>query len=104
MQHHSHHRPALPPAPMRAAARRLGQKTAVLKIGLRPGVAPRKAMPAHQMLMEVLGREAMIAFAVEPLDLRRRSVGNRAAGAPSKPPVDEPLLAVRLEPVAPAPQ
>jgi hypothetical protein len=38
---------------------------------LGPGVTPAKAVVAHQVLMEVLGGEAVVALAIEPLDAHR---------------------------------
>jgi hypothetical protein len=42
---------------LRRCALRLGKKTAALQMGLGPGVAPPKAMSAHEMLMKMLGAE-----------------------------------------------
>jgi hypothetical protein len=104
MQHHTRHRPARPLASVRPAPRRLGQKPASLKIGPGPGVAPAEAVTPDKMLMEMLGREAGVAFAVKSLDLPGLIVGNRPAGAPPQTPIQKPLLAFVLKPPAPPPK
>ena len=62
MQHHARQRPARPLAPMRPAPLGLLQQALRLQKRLRPGVAPREAVVAHQMLVKMLGREALIAL------------------------------------------
>jgi hypothetical protein len=71
MQHHPRQRTPLPLAPMRPLARRLVDEPFPLKVKLRPGVAPAEAMILHQMLVEVLDGEALVALAVERLHLLR---------------------------------
>ncbi len=95
MRHHANQRPARPFAPMRAAPRRLGKKTAVLQIGLGPGVAPLKTMSAHEMLVKMLGREALEALAIKPLDLSR-CLGDRAARAAVEEAIEEAIFAFPL--------
>ena len=104
MQHHAHHRPARPLAPMRPAPRRLGQQPTVLQIGLGPGIAPTKAMTANEMLVKMLGREAGVALPIKPPDLISLLLGNRPAGEPPEPPVQQPVLPLLLEPSRPAPE
>lgn len=79
MQHHSHYRPAWPLAPVRPA------QPPSLTIGLRPRVAPAKAVTLNQMLMRMLGREPGVALTVMPLDLLGLLIRNRSAGPPPEP-------------------
>ena len=104
MQHHPHHWPTRPLAPVRATPRRLGQEPASLKIGLGPRVAPAKAMMSDKVLVEMLGRETGVALAVKPLDLLGFVVRNRPAGAPPQAPVQKPVFAFLLKPPAPPPK
>ena len=53
-------------APLRGA---LAQQPLPLQVQLRPGVAPAEAVVLHQMLVKVLGGEALIALAIERLHL-----------------------------------
>jgi hypothetical protein len=61
-------------------------------------------MVALEMFVEVLGGEALVALAVQPLDLEGRLIGHRPAGAPSKPPVAQARLALGLETLNIAPE
>jgi hypothetical protein len=69
---------------------------------LQPGVAPAEAVIPHQMLVEVLDREALVALAIKPLNLlspvRRDPLARRLA----KPPVNEAGLAFLLVTARPA--
>jgi hypothetical protein len=71
MQHHAWQRPPLALAPMRPLARRLGRQPRPLQMQPQPSVAPAEAMVPHQMLVEMLDREALIALAIKPLHLLR---------------------------------
>ncbi len=95
MQHHADEWPARPLAPVRAAALSLGKKTAALQMGLRLGIAPRKSVVARKMLVKMLGREACIALAVEPLDLVPIGLGDGAARAAPKTAVEETISSNR---------
>ena len=104
VQHHPRQRPPLPPPPMRALARRLGHHARPLKMQLRPGVAPAKAVILDQMLVEVLDREALITLAVERLHLLGPVDRNPLARRLAEPPVDKARLAVLLIAARPSPE
>jgi hypothetical protein len=59
---------------------------------LEPGVAPAKAVVPHQMLVEMLDGETLVALAIEPLHLLRPVRWNPPTGRPAKPAVQEPGL------------
>src|SRR5277367_6288802 len=96
MQHHSRQRPPLALAPVRPLARRLPDHPHPLKMKLGPGVAPAEAVVLHQMLVEVLDREALIALAIEPLHLLGPVDRNPPARRLAEPAVQEPGLALLL--------
>jgi hypothetical protein len=56
------------------------------------------------MLVEMLGREAAVSLAIEPLDRFGRRIRDRPARAAPKPPVKQPILAILLKPASPAPE
>ena len=90
MQHHPRQRPTLALPPMRPLARRLLDNALPLQMQLRPGVAPAEAVVLHQMLVEVLDREALVALAIKPLHLLgpidRNPLARRLAEPRSKSP------------------
>src|SRR5271154_4848011 len=97
MQHHPRQRPPLALAPMRPLARRLRHKPAPLQVQLRPGVTPPEAVVLHQMLVEMLDGEALVALAIERLDFLRPVARNplaRPARRLAEPPVQKPGLAL----------
>src|SRR5271156_1177349 len=104
MQHHSRQRPPLALAPVRPLARRLPAHPHPLKMKLGPGVAPAEAVVLHQMLVEVLDREALIALAIEPLHLLGPVDRNPPARSLAQPPIDKPGLAILLVTARPAPE
>jgi hypothetical protein len=67
---------------------------------LEPRVAPAKAVILHQMLVEVLDGDALIALAVKPLDLLGPIDRNPLARRLAEPPIQQPGFALLL--VAPA--
>jgi hypothetical protein len=69
MQHHSRQRTTRPFAPVRAATLRFRQQMSALQERLRPTVAPREPVSAHQMFVEMPRREALIAHPIQALDL-----------------------------------
>src|SRR6185437_13183302 len=69
---HSHGRHALP-----------------LKMQLGPSVAPPEAVVLHQMLMEMLDREALVALAIEPLHFLRPVRRDPLARRLAEPAVDK---------------
>src|SRR5580700_9151776 len=71
---------------------------------LQPGVAPAEAMVPHQMLVEMLEREALIALAIEPLDFLRPVRRNSPARRLAESAVHKPGLAVLLVAARPAPE
>jgi hypothetical protein len=101
MQHHSRHRPARTLAPMRPATRGLRQKTLRMQKGLRPRVAPREIVPRDQLLVKMLGREAVIAFAIQSLHLMLPVDRNPLARRLAQPPIQKPGFAVVFEPLSP---
>src|SRR6202044_1933358 len=104
MQHHARQRPPLPLPPMRPLARRLRHHPHPLKMKLGPGVAPAEAVILHQMLVEVLDREALVALAIEPLHLLGPVDRNPPARRLAEPAVQEPGLAFLLVTARPAPE
>src|SRR4051794_7459396 len=104
MQHHARHRAAWPPPPVRAAARRLGhQPTAVEKV-LRPGVAPAEAMVGFEVLVKMLGGEALIALAIEPLHFLSLTIRQRPSRSPPQAAIGEPVFALLLKSPRPSPE
>ena len=104
VQHHPRQRTPLAPAPMRPLARRLGHQPFPLQVKLGPGVAPAKAVILHQMLMEVLDGETLVALAIERLHLLGPVDRNPLARRLAEPLVQKPRLALLIAPVAPAPK
>src|SRR5271155_4860265 len=104
MQHHPRQRTPLALAPVRPLARRLRHDTSPLEMKLGPGVAPAKAVVLHQMLVEVLDREALVALAIEPLHLLGPVDRNPLARRLAEPPIDKPGLAFLLVAARPAPK
>ena len=104
MQHHPGQRPARPLAPMRAARRGACQQAARLQKHLGPGVAPAEAVIAHQMLVEMLRREAAVAGAIQRLDLRLPLARHPLARRLAETPVQQAGLAGVLKPDAPTPE
>lgn len=95
-------RPARAFAPVRATPRRLLEQAFRLKQQLRPGVAPAELMIAHQPVVEMPRREALIAGAVQPLDLifhRRRDLPAQGA---VQTPIDETGRSLLLVTAGPA--
>src|SRR6202044_3102305 len=90
MQHHARQRPPLPLPSMSPLARRLRHHAHPLKMKLGPGVAPAEAVILHQMLVEVLDGEALIALAIEPLHLLGPVDRNPLARCFAEPPIDKP--------------
>ena len=104
VQHHPRQRPPLALAPVRPFARRLGREPRPLQMQLQPSVAPAEAVVLHQMLVEVLDGEALIAFAIEPLHLLRPVGRDPPARRLAEPAVDEAGLAFLLIAACPAPE
>src|SRR5271166_1119677 len=104
VQHHPWQRPPLALAPVRPLARRLRHHARPLKMKLRPGVTPAEAMVLHQMLMEVLDREALVALAIKPLHLLRPVRRDPFARRLAEPAVDKPVLAFLLVAARPSPE
>ena len=85
-QEHPRQGPARPPLAVRPAPPGLLHKTRLLQADLGPGIAEPEAVVAHQVLVEVLGREVPIARAVllqDPFDLVKRRAAPR--GPPQAP-------------------
>ena len=79
-QEHPRQGPARPPLAVRPAPPGLLHKTRLLQADLGPGIAEPEAVAAHQVLVEVLGREVPIARAVllqDPFDLVKRRAAPR---------------------------
>ena len=104
MQHHPHHRPPGPLAPVHPAARRRPDLAMRLQGQAHPVVAALDVVLGHQLLPEVPGGVIPVAR-VEQLQHRHHLVG---AGAPRRhppqPAVVQSLRPVDLVPVAPAPE
>ena len=60
-------------------------------------------MVPHQVLVEMLGGEARVALPIEPPDLVGLVLRHRPARATPETPVQQPVLALLLEPPRPAP-
>ena len=104
VQHHPRQRPpfALPAAcPL---ARRLRNDASPLQMQLRPSVAPAEAVVLHQMLVEMLDREALVTLAIEPLHLLGAIGRDPLARRLAEPPVDKAGLAFLLVTARPAPE
>ena len=67
MQQHADQRPARPLLAVDTLARRDRHQLAPMQERLRPAVAEREVVVLDQVLMEMLGGEAVVAFAVELL-------------------------------------
>src|SRR5271170_4533431 len=104
MQHHPRQRTPLALAPVRPLARRLPDHPHPLKMKLGPGVAPAEAVVLHQMLVEVLDGEALVALAIERLDFLRPVNRNPLARRLAEPAVQETRLALLLVAARPAPE
>src|SRR6185437_8081314 len=104
VQHHPRQRTALALPAVRALARRLGRHALPLKMQLGPSVAPPEAVVLHQMLMEMLDREALVALAIEPLHFLRPVRRDPLARRLAEPAVDKSGLAFLLISPGPAPQ
>src|SRR5665213_856642 len=104
MQHHARQRPARPLAAVRAAPLRLLQQTLRMQERLRPGITPGEPMVAHQMLVEMLRREAPIACLVQRLDLGLPVARNPLARHFAKPTVQKTRFALILVALAPPPE
>lgn len=61
-------------------------------------------MIGDQVLVEVLGGEALVALPIEPLDLLRIGVRNPLRRGLAEPPVEEPSLPLLAIALAPAPE
>src|SRR5271155_815210 len=96
MQHHARQRTPLALPSMSPLARRLRHDASPLEMKLGPGVAPAEAVVLHQMLVEVLDREALAALAIEPLHLLGPVDGN-----PPRPATERPLAPLLLPGSAP---
>jgi len=104
MQHHARKRPARPLAPMRAAFLRLHQQTFRLQEGLRPCVAPREFVIAHQKFVKMLRREAAVPCPVKRLDLGLPVERNPLAGRLPEPAVQKSRFAILVVALPPAPK
>src|SRR5208282_2542839 len=102
MQHHARQGPALPLAPMRPATFGLLQQALRMQKPLRPRIAPAEQVILHQMLVEMLGREARVARAIQGLDLVAAIPRNPLARRLAKPTVQQSGLAFALEAQTPA--
>ena len=78
---------------MRAFPRRFPDHPHPLKVKLGPGVAPAEAVVLHQMLVEVLDGEALVALAIEPLHLLGPIGRDALARRLAEPTVEKPCLA-----------
>ena len=102
MQHHAGQRAPLPLAPVGAAPESRFQQPPALQEQLRPHVATVEPGRPRQVLVEVLGREALIPLAIQrlnPLRLRRCNAVRRRRPDPAIP---QPLLSLLAIPMAPA--
>ncbi len=104
MQQHSRQRPARPLLAMRPLAARRRQQPASLQECLRPRVAPGKAVVPDQMLVEVLGVEVLVAIAIKLLDPLCPSLRNPLRRRLAQPPIVQPLEALFLMALIPAPE
>ena len=104
MQHHPRQRPPLALPAVRPLARRLRHHALPLKMQLQPGVAPAEAVILHQMLVEVLDREALIALAIKPLHFLAPVDRNPLARRLAEPPVEKAGLALLLVAARPSPE
>jgi hypothetical protein len=90
MQQHAGQRPSGPLLAVRRAPRRLGDQPGLVQAQLGPGVAQREAVPAHQLVVEVSGREAAVVLTVEAhygVHLVHRHPSGRGL---AQPPVEQP--------------
>src|SRR5277367_1948537 len=104
MQHHARQRTPLALPSMSPLARRLRHDASPLEMKLGPGVTPAESVVLHQMLVEVLDREALITLAIQPLHFLRPVDGNPLPRRLAEPAVDQPRLAVVLVPACPTPK
>jgi hypothetical protein len=104
VQHHPRQRSPLTLPSVRAFPRRLPDDAFPLQMQLQPGVAPAKAVVLHQMLVEVLDREALVTLAIKRLHLLRPIDRNPLARRLAEPPVDKPGLALLVVAVRPSPE
>ena len=71
---------------------------------LRPRVAPRELVVAHQVLVKMLRREAAVATAIERLDLHLPIGRHTLAGNLAEPPVQQSGLPILLIALTPTPK
>jgi hypothetical protein len=102
VQHHPRQGPPLPLPAMRPLARRLGDQPCPLQVQLQPGVTPTEAVVGHQMLVEVLDREALVALAIEPLHFLRPVGWNPPARRLAEPAIQKAALALLVVAARPA--
>ena len=100
-QHHARQRTPLALASMHAPPRRLGRQPAQLQHALHQAVGPLERLavrhrPAHDLLVEVLGREIEIPRSKHLRQPLRFRIGNSRRTHPTSPTVDQPLLATIL--------
>jgi hypothetical protein len=97
---HPRQGPARPLLAVRPAPLGLLDQSRALQLALGPGIAERKTMVAHQMLVEVLGREVPVARAEKlqhPVNLVDRRPPRRG---PAQAAVHDPFGPLRLVAVA----
>ena len=100
VQHHAFARLALALAPMRPAALGALHQPGRMQLCLGPGVAPGEVVVANPVLVKMLHVPAPIDRPIElqhPVNLCRRDPLRRRL---PQPPVDQPRLALLLEPIA----
>src|SRR5271169_1838262 len=102
MQHHAGQRTARTSAPMRAAPLRPFQQTLRLQKRLRPAVAPPEIVALRQLLVKVLGGEAVVALAIQSLYFLLPIHRNPPTRRLAQPAVQQAGLSVVLEADAPA--
>ena len=96
-----------PPGPLAAVGTApLGpvQQALRLRERLGPGIEPGEIVSAYQMLVKVLGRETLVALAVQPLHFRLGVKRNPFARRFAKPQVVQAFFALFLKTLAPAPE
>ena len=104
VQHHPRQRPPFALPAVCPLARRLRNDASPLQMQLRPSVAPAEAVVLHQMLVEMLDREALVTLAIEPLHLLGAIGRDPLARRLAEPPVDKAGLAFLLVTARPAPE
>src|SRR6202011_141110 len=73
-----------------------------LKEPLGPAVAKTVAVAHRQILVEMLGREPLVAVAVQPLDLLAIGPRHRPPRSPPQPTIRKTIIPRLLEPANPA--